>query len=189
MTKREIREMDRARRKPRPRKTISKKTRFDVFERDRFQCRYCGKTPEDGALMELDHIVPHSKGGSDEPENLATACKDCNAGKSDRELGALPATDRMRLLQERMEVEAVAKEAALINDLKSGVRQALCDAFCAATGQSEVKRSTLSHMMRLTQEFGFKAVSDWIEIAASQTHTETHAIKYLYGIARNNREA
>jgi hypothetical protein len=60
--------------------TITRKQRFDVFNRDNFTCRYCGrKTPE--VILELDHIIPISKGGLNEPDNLITSCFECNRGK------------------------------------------------------------------------------------------------------------
>lgn len=51
-----------------------------VLNRDGNACRYCGS----GENLQLDHIRPHSRGGSDEPENLCTACRCCNISKSDR---------------------------------------------------------------------------------------------------------
>lgn len=38
-----------------------------------------------GALYAtIDHVVPHSKGGSDEPDNLVLSCSYCNSNKSAR---------------------------------------------------------------------------------------------------------
>ncbi len=59
-----------------------KKLRFAIFRRDNFTCRYCGRTIEDGAKLELEHIVPISKGGDYSPLNLLTACQFCNQGKA-----------------------------------------------------------------------------------------------------------
>ena len=67
------------------RKTISKKTRFEVFKRDSFKCQYCGASAPE-AILVVDHIDPFSKGGADEMVNYITACQSCNAGKSDRVL-------------------------------------------------------------------------------------------------------
>jgi hypothetical protein len=60
------------------------RTRFLVMKRDGFRCRYCGKSPANDAGVELvlDHIHPWSKGGKTTPDNLATSCVACNAGKS-----------------------------------------------------------------------------------------------------------
>lgn len=63
-------------------RTLSVRTRFEIFKRDDFTCRYCGrKSPE--VVLQVDHITPHAAGGSADPMNLATSCWDCNSGKSD----------------------------------------------------------------------------------------------------------
>ena len=60
--------------------SVSLKLRFEVFKRDNFTCQYCGrKTPE--VILELEHIIPLSKGGTDEFDNLTTSCFECNRGK------------------------------------------------------------------------------------------------------------
>jgi len=54
--------------------------RWKCLQRDKFTCQYCGrKAPE--VKLEADHKIPKSKGGSDELENLITACNECNRGK------------------------------------------------------------------------------------------------------------
>lgn len=68
---------------------ISKKIRFEIFKRDGFQCAYCGKTPPE-VTLEVDHIEPISLGGSDDMENLLTACFDCNRGKKNIRLDKIP---------------------------------------------------------------------------------------------------
>lgn len=57
--------------------------RFQVLERDR-KCRLCGRGPEDGVKLHVDHITPFSKGGKTEFGNLQTLCQDCNLGKKDK---------------------------------------------------------------------------------------------------------
>lgn len=59
---------------------MTKKLRFQVLQRDNFTCQYCGAHGE-GVVLEVDHIVPVSKGGRTELSNLITACFDCNRGK------------------------------------------------------------------------------------------------------------
>lgn len=63
------------------RTTLSVRTRFEVFKRDNFTCRYCGRTTPE-VVLEIDHVVPVAEGGSNDPINLVTACWDCNSGKS-----------------------------------------------------------------------------------------------------------
>ena len=60
---------------------ISKKLRFEVLKRDGFHCVYCGKSCFK-TVLQIDHITPKSKGGTDEFGNLVTSCVDCNQGKS-----------------------------------------------------------------------------------------------------------
>lgn len=55
--------------------------RAACFERDGFRCRRCGHSPDQGAILQADHIVPRSKHGKDALENLQTLCRDCNGGK------------------------------------------------------------------------------------------------------------
>lgn len=54
--------------------------RVQVFERDGYACVYCG----DGGILHCDHVVPVARGGSNEIENLATACAPCNLSKGDK---------------------------------------------------------------------------------------------------------
>jgi len=58
---------------------VSKRTRFEVLRRDDYTCRYCRSKDNE---LTIDHVVPVSLGGTDEPANLVAACRDCNFGKS-----------------------------------------------------------------------------------------------------------
>lgn len=64
------------------RSKMSPKIRYNVLCRDEFKCAACGRT-KDNCNLEVDHIVPVSKGGLTVYENLITLCFDCNRGKSD----------------------------------------------------------------------------------------------------------
>lgn len=63
---------------------INLRMRFIVFKRDNFKCCICGASPAKDPSVELqvDHIIPWSKGGETELENLQTLCSKCNLGKS-----------------------------------------------------------------------------------------------------------
>lgn len=60
---------------------VSKRLRYEVLKRDNHLCRYCGRSAPEVKLT-IDHVVPTTLGGDDEPANLVTACADCNSGKS-----------------------------------------------------------------------------------------------------------
>lgn len=64
--------------------------RFSVFRRDRFTCRYCGRSAP-AVVLHVEHVRPVAKGGTDDMENLVTSCADCNGGKGAQE-GVVPPT-------------------------------------------------------------------------------------------------
>ena len=65
--------------------SVSPSRRFEILKRDGFKCQYCGLAAPD-AVLEVDHVVPVSKGGGNEASNLIAACYDCNRGKRGRPL-------------------------------------------------------------------------------------------------------
>jgi 5-methylcytosine-specific restriction endonuclease McrA len=61
-------------------------TWWAVLARDNWTCCSCGRSSkEEGMTLEVDHIVPRSRGGSDNIDNLQTLCKKCNIGKSNKD--------------------------------------------------------------------------------------------------------
>lgn len=64
-------------------KALVRLTRRNLMFRDGHQCQYCGKTPPVRDLN-IDHVMPRSRGGADTWENLVTACRVCNLRKGRR---------------------------------------------------------------------------------------------------------
>ena len=62
------------------RRTMSRKTAKQVFERDAYRCKSC-LTHTD---LCVDHIVPLAYGGTDDLANLQTLCRPCNSSKGAR---------------------------------------------------------------------------------------------------------
>jgi hypothetical protein len=71
----------------RARKRITPKVRLEVLQRDDYKCVTCGRSPatSPGLVLEVDHVEPHSKGGTDELANYQTLCRECNRGKGNDE--------------------------------------------------------------------------------------------------------
>ena len=71
-------------RQPRKIRNPSLSMRFRVLKRDNFRCVACGRSPAStiGLKLEVDHILPWSKGGETIIGNLRSLCFDCNRGKS-----------------------------------------------------------------------------------------------------------
>lgn len=64
------------------RDSVDKSRRWKILTRDGFKCVKCGSSASSGTL-EVDHIIPVSKGGSSLDANLQTLCFSCNRGKRD----------------------------------------------------------------------------------------------------------
>jgi len=52
-----------------------------IFARDDYTCRYCDAR---GGALECDHVIPVSRGGSNDDGNLVAACRACNRAKRDK---------------------------------------------------------------------------------------------------------
>ena len=58
-----------------------KLTRFEIFNRDRYTCQYCGKETRQ---LTLDHVIPRYRGGQHSWDNVVSACMPCNRRKAGR---------------------------------------------------------------------------------------------------------
>lgn len=70
-----------------PAAAVKRGLRFRILARDDFTCQYCGRAAPQ-VKLEVDHIIPRSRGGANTADNLITACFDCNQGKKAMELSA-----------------------------------------------------------------------------------------------------
>lgn len=69
-----------------------KLTRFEIFNRDRYTCQYCG---QQARQLTLDHVLPRYRGGQHTWENVASACVACNRRKA----GRTPQEAHMKLIR------------------------------------------------------------------------------------------
>jgi hypothetical protein len=74
--------------------SVSDATKAKIRKQAQYCCEYC-KSPEEflGIHLEIDHVVPLSKDGSDLENNLCAACRNCNGSKLDAETGIDPETE------------------------------------------------------------------------------------------------
>lgn len=65
---------------------MTRKLRAYIKERDNYTCCICKNSVynEPNLLLEVDHIIPISKGGMTEENNLQTLCWKCNRAKADK---------------------------------------------------------------------------------------------------------
>lgn len=79
---------------------IAARTRAHVRERAQNICEYCHLHQDDSPLasVHIEHIVPKIHGGTDDPDNLALACIDCNLHKGTNLTGIDPHTNEVTQL-------------------------------------------------------------------------------------------
>lgn len=183
------------------RKSLSQRTRFEIFKRDRFTCQYCGAHTPD-VLLVIDHVIPIAEGGTNDTSNLRTACQPCNGGKSDRLLleGEFP-TPSARAVEEQAERLRQAKAYAnLVQEMRAHdddrvdiVIQAWAKAFQA---QTVIKDGQRFWQFRAGEDFPSKAsvrkvlkrlpletVLDAVDIAAAKIGIATRdAERYFFGV-------
>ena len=70
-------------------------SRLNVYARDESACQYCGRR-RSRAELNLDHVIPRSRGGSTSWENVVCSCVACNLRKG----GRTPEEAGMRLLRQ-----------------------------------------------------------------------------------------
>ena len=74
-------------------------TRRVVRERAQRRCEYCHADERWQFIrFTIDHVVPQSAGGSDDADNLALACRNCNERRGNRLEGRDPETQTFVLL-------------------------------------------------------------------------------------------
>lgn len=179
------------------RKPIPKTLRFEVFKRDKFTCQYCGESAPN-VILEVDHIKPVSKGGSNDILNLITSCRDCNRGKTNKTLSDNSCVtiqkrrlDEMQERREQLEMMLAWRES-IENEIDLEV-DAIDSLLQRGTrwGLSENGRLTAR---RLIKRFGFGEVYNACEIAIMRYYTGTdasweNAWNKVGGICYNRKKA
>lgn len=155
------------------RKSLTKKTRFEVFKRDSFKCQYCGECAPD-VILEVDHIDPVSKGGVDEMVNLITACRSCNAGKSDRKLDDNTTLAKQRaqlaeLNERREQLEMMMTWRSGIKEIDEIQVEKAHQAWKAAAPGWSWNESGIKNLRSMLKKHGLMAVLDAID-TVSQTY-------------------
>lgn len=149
--------------------TVSKRTRFEVLRRDNYTCRYCRAT--DNPLT-VDHVTPVALGGTDNPNNLVAACRDCNSGKSSSSPdGATIAmlTDA-EVAFEKARANVLARHAKKASATRRA-RQKFVDAWGFAEyecGLPEGWQASLSQWM--SRGLTIDRIIDAVDIARSKKH-------------------
>lgn len=167
--------------------TVSRRLRFEILRRDRHRCRYCGATAPDVHLT-VDHVIPVTLGGTDEPSNLVAACVDCNNGKSSVPTDAALVADVNAFA---LQWATAMRSAGQMQQASREADQAICDQFLDIWKCYDEKEVMLPHdwdisVMRwvrsgLTPD-DFLYV---IDAAMRSQATARNVFRYTAGVTRN----
>jgi hypothetical protein len=159
------------------RKQLSKRKRFEILKRDSFTCSYCGATPPK-VVLEVDHIIPVSKGGDNNELNLVTSCFDCNRGKSNKELSEVVKPidyDEERLLQYKQFVKFI-KDKKKLEDKEVDMVCEVWKSFNDGYKPSAKYRTTIKQFIT---KMGVIKTIEAMEIACTRTGGD---MKYFCGV-------
>lgn len=173
------------------RKSVSKKTRFEVFKRDGFICQYCGAHPPT-VILHVDHIKAVALGGLNDIDNLVTSCEPCNLGKGARDLSVVPQTlaDKAAAVAER-EAQLLGYQE-ILEAKRDRVEEELWRvAEIIEPGSSEkgMNRDWTASIRRFNEKLGVHVCLDAAEISRTR-YRGKKAFLYFCGICWNRvREA
>lgn len=152
------------------RQSISTKTRFEIFKRDRFACQYCGATPP-AVVLHVDHIVAVANGGENNSDNLITSCEKCNQGKGAKELSTVPQSLREKAIETaEREAQLVGYQEILQARRKriEGESWQIAEVLCPGCTDSGINNRWFSSIKQFTERLGLYEVLEAAEIAVNK---------------------
>lgn len=179
-------------------RSLSKKIRFEVFKRDEFTCRYCGKGTTAGAVLEVDHVIPVVEGGPNITENLVTACFDCNRGKgktilSEKNPALLSRKDLKKMIQIQREqvdlfLEYQTSKVLNVEIITENAVRPLLNVYHRR--YYPMPKAYQSSVKDYISKIGYDQVHDAASLAADffEQRRIDEPFKYFYGICRNKAQ-
>ncbi len=184
------------------RKSIPKRTRFEVFKRDKFTCQYCGRSAPD-VILNIDHIVAVANGGGCGIHNLITSCGDCNGGKSDVPLDKSEEIKKQKaqldqLQERRSQLEMMANWRLGLIDMADDAVVKLSEIWTKLSGFT-LSDSGRDSLKKIVRKFSFNEVADGMQAAVgsyiktqgelSEADTAFGKIAGCCGMARIRKES
>ena len=158
---------------------VSKGVRFAVFHRDNFTCRYCGRQPP-AVILECDHVIPVARGGSNDEDNLATACFDCNRGKGVTMLSSVPDALSERIALMREAEDQVNEFRSLLDARKEREEADAWRILDALHSADTVNAEWLSSITTFSRLLGFEDVLDSASLSLGKPWP--HRWRYFCGV-------
>lgn len=153
------------------RKNIPNKLRFEVFKRDSFTCQYCGQSAPN-VVLEVDHLLPVSKGGDNDILNLITSCWTCNNGKSNILLTDNTMLEKQKaqldeLNEKRLQLEMMIEWRESLNNLDDDIAQKIADYF-GSQANCDVNETGLKKIKQWTKKFTYQQILEAVELSVNQ---------------------
>lgn len=165
--------------------SVSKRVRFEVLRRDGYTCRYCRSTENP---LTVDHVTPVALGGTDTPDNLVAACRDCNAGKS----SAAPDSSLVEEVREdALRHAEMIKQAYAVLVERMGERDDYCNEFAQVFRDLAPADWDISVGRWFEMGVPVELVVDAAKraMAKQSPFTRTERFKYMCGIVWNQVHA
>lgn len=147
--------------------SLSNKLRFEVFKRDGFHCVYCGSHPPT-VVLECDHVIPVSKGGLNEIDNLVTSCFNCNRGKFNNLLTDVPQSLAERAKEVKEREAQIAGYEAIMREKRErleGQAQEILDAICEFYYRDGIPKVDFTSIKRFVDTLGLSEVIEAVNIS------------------------
>jgi len=145
-----------------------------LLERDGRHCMYCGKT---GIPLQVEHVIPRSRGGSNRPSNLVMACEDCNTKKAARPVEEFAKPEVLARIKKQL--KAPLRDAAAVNATRWALWEKLQDTGlpieASSGGRTKFNRSRLG--IPKTHALDAACVGEVEAIAPGWEKMHTRAIK------------
>lgn len=154
------------------RQPISKALRFEVFKRDKFKCQYCGASAPQ-VLLQIDHINPVAKEGTNDILNLITACFECNNGKRDKLLFddsiITKQKEQLEQLQERREqLEMMMVWHQGLKNLDEDTINKLKKYWESLAKGFTINENGVGNLRKWLKKFDFDEILKSMDVAATQ---------------------
>lgn len=154
------------------------------------KCVYCDAEPK---KIEIDHVIPRSKNGSDRVSNLVPSCHECNQRKGNRSIEDFLAGDRKRLHEIQKQLNAPLRDATAMNIVRPAILRFLNDTdipvTCWSGARTKWNRDRLfipkDHHLDAACVGDVKAIYDWkdqsvlmIQAAGHGSRKRRHVDRY-----------
>jgi len=147
-----------------------------LLEKFNRRCIYCGK---EHVALEIEHIIPKSRGGSNRIDNLGIACHECNQRKDNM------TAEEFGYSNIQKQVKKSLRDSALVNSTRWKVYEVLIktglDIECGTSARTKMNR--INHNLPKDHHYDACCVG---KSTPSKLYFRTNEVLYIKNIGRGN---